>query len=139
MIQNLSAVTAACIMNPKALYEEVGYMNEKLAVAFNDVDFCLKIREKGYLIVYNPYVEFWHYESKSRGQENTPEKIRRFQGEMQTFEERWGDILYYGDPYYNINLSLDTEVYHMKNIEVNYYLDEDPSGKRKKKDKKKRV
>jgi GT2 family glycosyltransferase len=139
MIQNLSAVTAACIMNPKAIYEEVGYMNEKLAVAFNDVDFCLKIREKGYLIVYNPYVEFWHYESKSRGQENTPEKIRRFQGEMQTFEERWGDILYYGDPYYNINLSLDTEVYHMKNIEVNYYLDEDPSGKRKKKDKKKRV
>lgn len=139
MIQNLSAVTAACIMNPKAIYEEIGYMNEKLAVAFNDVDFCLKIREKGYLIVYNPYVEFWHYESKSRGQENTPEKIRRFQGEMQTFEERWGDILYYGDPYYNINLSLDTEVYHMKNIEVNYYLDEDPSGKRKKKDKKKRV
>ena len=139
MIQNLSAVTAACIMNPKAIYEEVGYMNEKLAVAFNDVDFCLKIREKGYLIVYNPYVEFWHYESKSRGQENTPEKIRRFQGEMQTFEERWGDILYYGDPYYNINLSLDTEVYHMKNIEVNYYLDEDPSGKKKKKDKKKRV
>ena len=120
MIENLSAVTAACIMNPKSIYEEVGYMDEKLAVAFNDVDFCLKIREKGYLIVYNPFVEFWHYESKSRGAENTPAKIKRFQGEMNTFEQRWPDILDTGDPYYNINLSLDTEVYHMKNIEVNY-------------------
>ena len=120
MIENLSAVTAACIMNPKAIYEEVGYMSEELAVAFNDVDFCLKIREKGYLIVYNPFVEFWHYESKSRGAENTPEKIKRFQGEMSTFEKRWPEILDTGDPYYNINLSLDTEVYHMKNIEVNY-------------------
>ena len=63
-------------------------MNEDLAVAFNDVDFCLKVREKGYLIVYNPYIEFWHYESKSRGQENTPAKIRRFQGEMETFANR---------------------------------------------------
>ena len=67
MIENLSSVTAACIMNPKSVYEEVGYMNENLAVAFNDVDFCLKIREKGYLIIYNPFVEFIHYESKSRG------------------------------------------------------------------------
>ena len=120
MIENLSAVTAACIMTSKSIYEEVNWMNEKLAVAFNDVDFCLKIREKGYLIVYNPFVEFWHYESKSRGQENTPEKIKRFQGEICTFEQRWGDILETGDPYYNINLSLDTEVYHMKNIKVNY-------------------
>ena len=134
MIENLSAVTAACIMNPKSVYEEVGYMNEKLAVAFNDVDFCLKIREKGYLIVYNPFVEFWHYESKSRGQENTPEKIRRFQGEMNTFEERWPEILNEGDPYYNINLSLDTEVYHMKNIEVNY--GDEPEVNIKKKQKK---
>lgn len=120
MIENLSAVTAACIITPKSIYEEVGWMNEDLAVAFNDVDFCLKIREKGYLIVYNPFVEFWHYESKSRGQENTPAKIKRFQGEISTFEQRWGNILDEGDPYYNINLSLDTEVYHMKNIKVNY-------------------
>ena len=120
MIQNLSAVTAACIMTPKSIYEEVGYMDEGLAVAFNDVDFCLKIREKGYLIVFNPYVEFWHYESKTRGSENTPEKIKRFQGEICRFEQRWPEILETGDPYYNINLSLDTEVYHMKNIKVNY-------------------
>lgn len=120
MIENLSAVTGACLFSRKSIYEEVGFMNEKLAVAFNDVDFCLKIREKGYLIVYNPFVEFIHYESKSRGQEDTPEKIKRFQGEINTFEKRWQNFLDEGDPYYNINLSLDTEVYHMKNCKVNY-------------------
>ena len=120
MIENLSAVTGACLFSRKSIYEEVGFMNEKLAVAFNDVDFCLKIREKGYLIVYNPFVEFTHYESKSRGQEDTPAKIKRFQGEIDTFEKRWQNFLDEGDPYYNINLSLDTEVYHMKNCKVNY-------------------
>ena len=120
MIENLSAVTAACIMNPKSVYEEVGYMDEGFAVAFNDVDFCLKIREKGYLIVYNPFVEFKHYESKSRGTENTPEKIKRFQGEIARFKERWQDFLDEGDPYYNINLSLDTEQYHIKKCKVDY-------------------
>lgn len=120
MIENLSAVTAACIMNPRSVYEEVGYMDEGYAVAFNDVDFCLKIREKGYLIVYNPFVEFKHYESKSRGTENTPEKIKRFQGEIARFKERWQNFLDEGDPYYNINLSLDTEQYHIKKIEVDY-------------------
>lgn len=120
MVQNLSSVTAACIMTPKKIYEEVDYMNEELAVAFNDVDFCLKIREKGYLVVYNPYIEFIHYESKSRGLEDTPEKIRRFQGEIRTFEKRWQNFLDEGDPYYNINLSLDTEVYHMKKCKIEY-------------------
>lgn len=120
MVENLSAVTGACLMTKTKIYEEVDWMNEELAVAFNDVDFCLKIREKGYLVVYNPFVEFWHYESKSRGQEDSPEKIKRFQGEISTFEKRWVDFLEKGDPYYNLNLSLDTEVYHMKNIKVNY-------------------
>ena len=133
MIENLSAVTAACMMTPKSIYEEVGWMDENLAVAFNDVDFCLKIREKGYLIVYNPFVEFWHYESKTRGQEDSPAKIKRFQGEMSRFEQRWPEILDSGDPYYNINLSLDTEVYHMKNIKVNYYGEEEIIKKKKKK------
>ncbi len=132
MIENLSAVTAACIMTPRKIYDEVGFMDENLAVAFNDVDFCLKIREKGYLIVYNPFVEFWHYESKTRGQENTPAKVKRFQGEMSRFEQRWPEILDSGDPYYNINLSLDTEVYHMKNIKVNYYGEEEIIKKKKK-------
>ena len=121
MVENLSAVTGACLMTKTKVYEEVDWMDETLAEPFNDVDFCLKIREKGYLVVFNPYVEFWHYESKSRGQEDSPEKIKRFQGEISRFEEKWGDILNSGDPYYNINLSLDTEVYHMKNIKVNYY------------------
>ena len=120
MIENLSAVTAACIMTPKSIYEEVGFMNEKLAVAFNDVDFCLKIREKNYLIVYNPFVEFIHYESKSRGLENTPAKKKRFKNEINIFTERWQEFLDNGDPYYNINLSLDTEVYHMKKCEIDY-------------------
>ncbi len=132
MIENLSAVTGACLAAPKSIYEEVGWMDENLAVAFNDVDFCLKIREKGYLVVYNPFVEFWHYESKTRGQENTPEKIKRFQGEICAFERRWPEILDSGDPYYNINLSLDTEVYHMKNIKVNYYGEEKIERKKRK-------
>lgn len=118
--RNVSAVTGACLFARREIYEEVGFMDEKLAVAFNDVDFCLKIREKGYLIVYNPFVEFIHYESKSRGEENTPEKIKRFQGEINTFKERWQDFLHKGDPYYNINLSLDTEVYHMKKCRINH-------------------
>ena len=121
MVENLSAVTGACLMTKTKIYEEVDWMNEDLAVAFNDVDFCLKIREKGYLVVFNPFVEFWHYESKSRGQEDSPEKIKRFQGEINTFERRWADFLEKGDPYYNLNLSLDTEVYHIKNIKVNYF------------------
>ena len=131
MIENLSAVTAACIMTKKSAYEDTGWMDEDLAVAFNDVDFCLKIRKTGKLIVYNPFVEFWHYESKSRGQENTPAKIKRFQGEISRFEQKWGDILDVGDPYYNVNLSLDTEVYHMKNIKVNYHEDEETTKKKK--------
>ena len=109
MIQNLSAVTAACIMTPKSIYDEVGYMDKQFKVAFNDVDFCLKIREKGKLIVYNPYVQFLHYESKSRGFEDTPEKIKRFKNEIDVFQDRWKDILKNGDPYYNINLRLDND------------------------------
>ncbi len=132
MIENLSAVTGACLMAKTRLYEEVDWMDETLAVAFNDVDFCLKIREKGYLVVFNPFVEFWHFESKSRGQEDSPEKIKRFQGEICRFEQKWGEILDSGDPYYNVNLSLDTEVYHMKNIKVNYYGEEEIIKKKRK-------
>ncbi|MBR3133516.1 MAG: glycosyltransferase [Clostridia bacterium] len=109
MIQNMSAVTAACIMTRKSIYDEVGYMDEKFKVAFNDVDFCLKIREKGKLIVYNPYVQFIHYESKSRGYEDTPEKIERFKAEIDRFKRKWNNILENGDPYYNINLRLDND------------------------------
>lgn len=117
-VQNLSAVTAACIFSRREIYEEVGYMDEKFAVAFNDIDFCLKIREKGYFIVYNPYVELTHYESKSRGYEDTPEKMKRFQGEIKRFQEKWNDILQKGDPYFNKNFSLDTESYKIETRKV---------------------
>ena len=120
MIQNLSAVTAACIMTPKSIYDEVGYMNEKYKVAFNDVDFCLKIRETGKLIVYNPYVQFIHYESKSRGFEDTPEKQERFKTEIDRFNKNWSKVLEKGDPYYNINLRLDNDQYAIKTEKVKY-------------------
>lgn len=106
--QNYSAVTAACLMVRHDLYREVGGLTEEFAVAFNDIDFCLKIRALGKLVVYNPYAELHHYESKSRGYEDTPEKIKRFNGEIEKFQKRWADILKHGDPYYNPNLTLST-------------------------------
>ncbi len=120
MIQNLSAVTAACIMTKKSIYEEVDYMDEKFEVAFNDIDFCLKIREKGYLIVYNPYIEFLHYESKSRGYDDVEEKQQRFEGEIDRFHKKWKKNLDKGDPYYNINLRLDNDQCAIKEERINY-------------------
>ncbi len=120
MIQNLSAVTAACIMTPKSIYYDVDCMDEKFKVAFNDVDFCLKIREKGKLIVYNPFVQFKHYESKSRGFEDTPEKKARFQTEIDRFHDKWQSVLDKGDPYYNINLRLDNDQCAIRTEKVEY-------------------
>lgn len=113
-IQNLSAVTAACMMSKRSVFEEVGYMDERFAVAFNDIDFCMKIIQSGKLIIYNPFVEFKHYESKSRGEENTPEKRKRFKKEIDLFYEKWGEYKKHGDPYYNINLTLDSDQYEIK-------------------------
>ena len=113
-MQDLSAVTAACMMVKKKAFEEAGGFEEKLAVAFNDVDLCLKIREKGYLVVYDPYVEMYHYESKTRGREDTKEKVRRFQGEIEYMRTRWIGILKEGDPCYNKNLSLSKWNYSLK-------------------------
>lgn len=119
-IQNLSAVTAACIMAKRSVYEEVGYMEEAFAVAFNDIDFCLKIIKSGKKIIYNPFVEFTHYESKSRGAEDTPEKQERFKKEIDLFYERWGEYKKKGDPYYNINLRLDSDQYEIKQEKIEY-------------------
>lgn len=105
-IQDLNAVTAACMMVKKSVFEEVGGLDEELAVAFNDVDFCLKVRQAGHLIVYNPYARLHHFESKSRGTEDTEEKIRRFQGEINRFILKWTKELEKGDCYYNPNLTL---------------------------------
>ena len=114
--QDYSAVTAACMMVKKSVFDEVDGLTEELAVAFNDIDFCLKVRRAGYLVVYNPYAELYHYESKSRGLEDTPEKIERFQKEIATMERRWPDILKNGDPYYNPNLTLESQDFSLKRI-----------------------
>ena len=112
---DLSAVTAACMMVKRSVYEQVGGLEEKLKVAFNDVDFCLKVRKAGYLVVYNPYVELHHYESKTRGAEDTKEKIRRFQSEIEYMRSHWIEILKEGDPAYNPNLTLTKWDYSLKN------------------------
>lgn len=111
IVQDLSAVTAACFMVRKQLYIDMLGFDEKLAVAFNDVDFCLKVRTAKYLIVYNPFVEAYHYESKSRGEDTeSPEKQKRFAKEYELFVKRWSKIISKGDPYYNRNYRLDTDL-----------------------------
>ena len=113
--QDLSAVTAACMMVKRSVYEEMGGLEEKLQVAFNDVDFCLRVRRAGYLVVFDPYVELYHYESKTRGAENTKEKVRRFQTEIEYMRSHWLDLLKKGDPMYNPNLTLTKWDYSLKN------------------------
>ena len=113
--QDYSAVTAACMMVSKSVFEEVGGFSEELAVAFNDVDFCLKLRRAGYLVYYNPYAMLYHYESKTRGLENEdPEKKARFDRECEIFKSRWKEILEKGDPYYNPNFTLDRSDFSLR-------------------------
>ena len=114
--QDYSAVTAACMMVKKSAFDAAGGLSEELAVAFNDIDFCMKLRKAEYLIVYNPYAELYHYESKSRGLEDTPEKVARFNKEIATFEKKWPEILENGDPYYNPNLTLKSQDFSLKRI-----------------------
>ena len=105
-VQDYSAVTAACMMTKKALWEQVGGMEEALAVAYNDIDYCLKLRQAGYHIVFTPYAELTHYESKTRGLEDTEQKRQRLQREADLFAKRWSEQMEAGDPFYNPNLSL---------------------------------
>ncbi|MBA4390030.1 MAG: hypothetical protein C0399_03735 [Syntrophus sp. (in: bacteria)] len=109
VIQNISAVTGACLMMRKNVFDEVGGFDEGYPLAFNDVDLCMKVRQHEYLIIYTPYAELYHYESKTRGLEDTTEKIRRFTMEMELFRAKWSSELKKGDPYYNSNLSLSRE------------------------------
>jgi O-antigen biosynthesis protein len=102
LLRNYSAVTAACLLTRKALYEEIGGMNERLAVTFNDVDFCLRLQEKGYRIVYTPHAQLYHHESRSRWRQPPPEE------EAHYMRERWGSLLI-SDPYYNPHLTLKRE------------------------------
>lgn len=112
--QNLSAVTAACFMVTREAFEKVDGFEERLAVAFNDVDFCLKVGKAGYLVVYNPYVELYHHESKTRGPEDSEAKKRRFQEEIEYMRCQWMPVIK-RDPYYNENLSLKSWDYSLKN------------------------
>ncbi len=114
--QDYSAVTAACMMVKKEIFDAVGGLSEDLQVAFNDIDFCIKVRDYGKLVVYNPYAELYHYESKSRGLEDTPEKIARFNKEIATLEQHWPDIFRKPDPYYNPNLTLDSQDFSLKRL-----------------------
>lgn len=114
LMQDLSAVTAACFMVKRSAYEAAGGFEEKLAVAFNDVDFCLKAGRAGYLVVYDPYAELYHHESKTRGSEDTKEKVQRFQREIEYMRSHWTELLKKGDPYYNKNLSLSKWNYSLR-------------------------
>ena len=114
VINNFSAVTAACLMPKKEVYEKVEGLDENFKVAFNDVDFCMKVRKLGLLVIYTPYAKLYHYESKSRGYEDTPEKKKRFEGEIALFESKWKKELKQGDPYFNINLDIYSEQCEIK-------------------------
>lgn len=107
LLRSAGAVTAACLALRREVWEAVGGMDDiNLAVAFNDVDLCLKIRQLGLRVVWTPFAELYHHESASRGSDRSPEKARRFQQEMDYISKRWGDVLL-NDPYYNPNFSLD--------------------------------
>ena len=107
LVQNYSAVTAACLVIRKTTYEEVGGLDEQeLAVAFNDIDFCLKVRAAGYRNLWTPFAELYHHESASRGADDTDEKRERFRRETETMLARWGGDLA-ADPAYNPNLTLE--------------------------------
>ncbi len=112
--QNVSAVTGACLMVKKSLYEAVGGLDEGFAVSLNDVDFCLKLRERGLLNVFTPFAELFHYESVSRGLDDGGERAARYDRESERFREKWREVIERGDPYYNPNFSLDRSDFSLK-------------------------
>lgn len=113
--QNVSAVTGACLMVKKSIYDALGGLDEEFKVALNDVDFCLRIREKGYLNVFTPFAELYHFESASRGVDVADEaKAKRYEEESARFREKWKAFLEKGDPYYNPNFSLDHSDYSLR-------------------------
>lgn len=115
--QDMSAVTGACLMVKKSIYEETGGLDESFRVSLNDVDFCLKCREKGYLNVFTPFAELYHYESASRGSDVTDpdsENAKRYNEEAEHFRTKWKEVLEKGDPYYNPNFTLDRSDFSLK-------------------------
>ncbi len=113
VVRNVSACTAACLLVKKDLFIKVGGLNEKdLTIAFNDIDLCLKIGKSGFNIIYTPFAKLFHHESKTRGYENTPSKVMRFESEVNYMKSTWPDLLK-NDPYYNPNLSQTREDYSL--------------------------
>ena len=113
-VQDVYGDTAACLLIRKEIYDEVHGLDESYAVAFNDVDFCVRVREAGYTNVFTPFAQLYHNESKSRGMEDNPEKQKRFQGEVLRFQARWGDLLAKGDPCTNPNFDIQREDFSLK-------------------------
>ena len=112
--QNVSAVTGACLLVKKSIFDELGGLGEDFAISLNDVDFCLKARQKGYLNVFTPFAELYHYESASRGSDMVGENADRYNAESEYFRNKWKDVLEAGDPYYNPNFSLDKSDFSLK-------------------------
>ena len=112
--QNVSAVTGACLLVKKSLYEQAGGLDETFAVSLNDVDFCLRLRKMGKLNVFTPFAELYHYESESRGDDLHGENAARYEEEAARFRERWKVLLEQGDPYYNPNFTLERCDYSLK-------------------------
>jgi GT2 family glycosyltransferase len=112
-IRNYSAVTAACMLMSRKIFNEVGGFDERLAVAFNDVDLCLRVHEAGYRNVYTPYAELFHYESKSRGYDDNLSKVDLATAERALMLDRWGEIIE-NDPYYNPHYTRIYENFQMR-------------------------
>ncbi len=117
--QDVSAVTGACLMVKKELFEAADGLDESFRIALNDVDFCLRLREMGYLNVFTPFAELYHFESASRGSDMVDAaKAKRYEEESQYFREKWKTVLEKGDPYYNPNFSLDYSDYSLRTVPV---------------------
>lgn len=115
--QNLSAVTGACMMVRRDLYLNLGGLNEEYAVAFNDVDLCMRLRKANKLIVFTPFAQLFHFESKSRGYDDiSKDKRKRFEQEVERFQATWKEELSAGDPYYNPNLTLELEDFSLRTL-----------------------
>jgi GT2 family glycosyltransferase len=106
-VQNLSAVTGACLMTKRAVWVELGGLDEKFQISLNDIDFCMRIREKGGAIVFTPYAVLYHHESKSRGADDNEEKIQWARRELESFSTRYVHVMENVDPFYSFNLTLD--------------------------------
>ena len=112
--QDVSAVTGACLMVKKSLWDRMNGLDARFEISLNDVDFCLRLRKAGYLNVFTPFAELYHYESVSRGLDDSGEKAERYNKESALFREVWKDELEAGDPYYNPNFSLDRSDFSLK-------------------------